>query len=387
MSVSFYLNLGLEMALIYVVSTISFDVVHYLLHRFAKSKYRFLQRLGDLHETHHRWFGPNLRHVDELAMPNLMHHRIPEYLNQVAVTGAFLLVANPLAVALVAVVHTVALVFVLCWRGVDMNHQKTVRLKHPRGHFFVTPSYHYLHHVHNDSHMGSFVQVFDWIMGSCVHLKGQRVAMTGASGAYGSAMKNLLERAGAIVTPLKYGVDYDYADYGRVHDVLRNADILVLAHGSKVEDAMAANCDSFVALIELFRSLTQERLVPPQVWAMGSEIECHPTFGVSELAAYAQSKRAYARYARNYNRAEDILYRHIVTSAFTSRMGRGLMSAKAAAWLSLWLIKRGFRYVPVTYTGVALLNFGLFVAGDRIEAIARLGRSVPASDTTEIVAA
>ena len=160
-----------------------------------------------------------------------------------------------------------------------------------------------------------------------------------------------------------------------------------LAHGSKVEDAMAANCDSFVALIELFRSLTQERLVPPQVWAMGSEIECHPTFGVPELAAYAQSKRAYARYARNYNRAEDILYRHIVTSAFTSRMGRGLISAKAAAWLSLWLIKRGFRYVPVSYTGVALLNFGLFVAGDRIEAIARLGRSVPASDTTEIGAA
>ncbi len=28
-----------------------------------------------------------------------------------------------------------------------------------------------------------------------------------------------------------------------------------------------------------------------------------------------------------------------------------------AAAVALWLIRRGFRYVPVTYTGIAFLNF------------------------------
>ena len=53
----------------------------------------------------------------------------------------------------------------------------------------------------------------------------------------------------------------------------------------------------------------------------------------------------------------DVLYRHIVPSAFRSRMGGGLMSGRTAAAIALWLIRRGFRYVPVTYTGIAFLNF------------------------------
>ncbi len=38
-------------------------------------------------------------------------------------------------------------------------------------------------------------------------------------------------------------------------------------------------------------------------------------------------------------------------------MGPGLMSGRTAARLAFWLIRRGFRYVPVTYTGIALVNF------------------------------
>jgi hypothetical protein len=38
--------------------------------------------------------------------------------------------------------------------------------------------------------------------------------------------------------------------------VLADADVLVLSHGSKRDQAMAANCDSFVAFIEAFKQLT-----------------------------------------------------------------------------------------------------------------------------------
>jgi hypothetical protein len=42
-------------------------------------------------------------------------------------------------------------------------------------------------------------------------------------------------------------------------------------------------------------------------------------------------------------------------------MGPGLISGKSAARWALFLIRRGFRYVPVTYTGVALVNWFKFL--------------------------
>ncbi len=54
---------------------------------------------------------------------------------------------------------------------------------------------------------------------------------------------------------------------------------------------------------------------------------------------------------------QGLLYRHIVPSAFRSQMGPGVMSGRTAAAIALWLIRHGFRYVPVTYTGIAFVNF------------------------------
>ena len=41
-------------------------------------------------------------------------------------------------------------------------------------------------------------------------------------------------------------------------------------------------------------------------------------------------------------------------------MGPGLISGETAAKVALFLIRRGFRYVPVTYTGIALVNYFKF---------------------------
>lgn len=97
--------------------------------------------------------------------------------------------------------------------------------------------------------------------------------------------------------------------------------------------------------------------MPAEVWAVGSEIECHPAFGDPELQSYALSRRAYARAAARLMHDQELLYRNIVPSAFRSRMGGGMMSGRTAARVALWLIRHGCRYVPVTYTGIAFLNF------------------------------
>jgi hypothetical protein len=47
------------------------------------------------------------------------------------------------------------------------------------------------------------------------------------------------------------------------------------------------------------------------------------------------------------------------------------MSGRTAATVAFWLIRRGFRYVPVTYTGIAFLNFiPYFLRGLRAHAAA-----------------
>ena len=129
---------------------------------------------------------------------------------------------------------------------------------------------------------------------------------------------------------------------------------------------MQANCTSFLTMIARFRDLMRDRQVPVEVWAVASEIECHPAFGDPILKTYADSKRAYARAASRLVHDRDVLYRHIVPSAFRSRMGSGLISPRTAAAIALWLIRRGFRYVPVTYTGIAFLNFVPFFIRARL---------------------
>ena len=84
---------------------------------------------------------------------------------------------------------------------------------------------------------------------------------------------------------------------------------------------MEANCGSFVAILERFRELHRGERFPVEVWAVGSEIECHPAWGDPDLRIYLDSKRAYARRARHYFHDRSFIYRHIVPSAFTYTTG------------------------------------------------------------------
>lgn len=351
-----------EAAAAFLLGTILFDGIHYLLHQFVKSRYSVLQKLSRLHLYHHRFFTPTLQINADFANDNLRGHVMLEYLCQMIGILACLVIFAPAAILLAILFQTALSGMVwFYWRGSDLHHRSYTRLPSYRGGWYVTADYHALHHVHPSNYYSAYIKVIDLLLGTGNQIAGKRLAMTGANGALGSKMKQLLEKEGAEIVTFKYGEDYTYDNYEKLNKPLQSADILLLCHGSKYQHAQQANCDSFVKIIELFKAAQPDRRVPLEVWAVGSEIECHPTFGIKKIQVYADSKRNYARYARAYYRDHQIQYRHLVHSAFNSPMGPGLMSAGVAAWISVFLLKRGFRYIPVTYTGFAFLNYLRFV--------------------------
>lgn len=205
------------------------------------------------------------------------------------------------------------------------------------------------------------------LFGTATTLKGRRVAMTGLSGALGRELAKALQKEQvASVTPLRHGVEWSEDDYADLARMLAETDVLVLCHGTKdAHAALSVNCTSAMSINELFKQVpvrTGPELIP-EVWYVGSEAELHGALplGDAVMQAYAESKRAFVPFARAYYDDETILYRHIVPAAFRSRMGSAVAGADWAARVAIWWIRRGAQYVPVTYTGLAFVNYFRFM--------------------------
>lgn len=351
----------IEAIIAFLMGTILFDFVHFGLHQCLRSNYFFLRSIGRLHSVHHRFYSAGLKIKTEWMQANLWQHVLFEYSVQTVGIVCCYFFFNKMAILLALFLETLILFYVLWCRGVDFHHKPYTVLPSYRGGPFVSAAYHAMHHFNPNHFFSGYIKVFDYLFGTGLQLTGKRIAMTGANGALGSNMKILLEKAGATVTTFKYGVDYNYDNYETLTTPFAQADILFLCHGSKYEDAQQANCDSYIRMIELFKSVHPRTMIPIEVWAVGSEIECHPCFGIKKIKIYARSKRNFAKVAHHYFHDKDIQYRHMVHSAFISKMGPGLMSAKFAARSTLFLLKRGFKYIPVSYTGFAYLNYFRFI--------------------------
>lgn len=350
----------LQAGLVFVVSTALFDALHWVLHQWERSKVPLLRTFSSWHWVHHKFLGLDMQINPAYARANIWFHILPEYLTSMAGTLVFLLVFPWPPIAAVAAIRTVMLVMTLREEGLDYNHMSMDRVGGQQGLLWVDNNYHAMHHVYPHNFFSSFANVFDLVAGTSCQIEGRHFLVTGASGAFGSAMVAKLESLGAIVEIAKSGVDFTPGNYAAMREKLERADVLVLSHGAKTDDCWNANNVTFRDLIELFTEIGKARLTPPEVWALGSEVEFHGDMGLDELRAYSASKRAFALRARDYYRSDALIYRHIVPSSFTSAMGRGAMSAATAVNIALFFIRRGFRYVPVTLTGLAVLNYFRF---------------------------
>lgn len=350
----------LQIALAFIVSTALFDVLHWALHKWQDSRSPLLRRLSSWHWVHHKFLGVDMQINPAYARANIWFHILPEFLTSMAGTLIFLLVFPWQPVAAVAAIRIVMLVMTLREEGLDYNHMSMDRVGGQQGLLWVGNNYHAMHHVYPSNFFSSFANVFDLVAGTTCQIEGRRFLVTGAGGAFGSAMVAKLTGLGGIIETAKSGVDFSAGNYSAMREKLARTDVLVLAHGAKSEDCWNANNVTFRELTELFTDIGKTRLTPPEVWALGSEVEFHGDMGMDELKAYSASKRAFAVRARDYYRSDALIYRHIVPSSFTSAMGKGAMSAATAVNISLFFIRRGFRYVPVTLTGLAVLNYFRF---------------------------
>ncbi|WEK06184.1 MAG: hypothetical protein P0Y65_08030 [Candidatus Devosia phytovorans] len=350
----------LEAALVFVVSTTLFDTLHWLLHRWENSSIPLLRKFSSWHWVHHKFLGVDMQIDPAYARQNLIYHVLPEYLTSMLAIALFLLAIPWEPVALIAVVRTVMLVMTLREEGLDYNHMSMDRVGGQQNMFWVGNSYHAMHHIYPHNFFSSFANTFDIFVGTTCQIAGRKFLVTGAGGAFGSALVAKLQALGGEVQTAKSGTDFSAGNYLAMRQKMEWADVLVLSHGAKTDDCWNANYVTFRDLIDIFTDIGHTRLTPPEVWALGSEVEFHGDMGMDELRDYSASKRAFALKALDYYKSDALIYRHIVPSSFTSAMGKGPMSAATAVNIALFFIRRGFRYVPVTLTGMAVLNYFRF---------------------------
>lgn len=356
------------------VGSIIYDVAHWVAHHSHRSPYWCFRLLARTHAVHHKFFDRNLNFNQKFRLKNMLLHLPSELLFQM--TGSLLssiIVETWFPTISQMIRPSLMLVFVIeitrsgivAWNsGYDSNHMSYSTVPKDPNFLFVGPQYHALHHMDPHHYFGSMTRLVDWIAGTAVSLQGRRVALTGSRGSFGLALsKQLSLEKVKCIHPLRFGIEWNYESYSGLESILANTDILVLAHGSKdPNQAVQANCKSSAAIIELFklcRGPSKTKLLP-EVWYVGSEAELHGAW-TSDMEGYTNSKRAFVPFARAYYDENSFIYRHIVPAAFDSGMGHALVTADWAARVAIWWIRRGARYVPVTYTGIAFVNYFRFI--------------------------
>ncbi|OCL13446.1 hypothetical protein AOQ84DRAFT_283122 [Glonium stellatum] len=358
---------------LWLTGSFFFDIVHYLLHQCSKSQHRSLRLVGQLHMVHHLYFNRRLQFNNRYRWHNICVELPLELGCQLFGTWLGWLVAKNFGLtgpgylskqffSLVLIVEIARELIVAILDGRDSNHKTYSTVPKDPNWFMVGPEYHALHHVNPKAYISSAFYLFDWLFGTGYTLQSRRITLTGASGAFGEAIKKELQHESVkCIQELEFGADWTYDSYDATIPTLANTDVLILAHSSEWDDTTKTNSGSTAKLIELFRQHRQagpgHKMLLPEVWYVGNDAELHPSWGIPSLQLFSHSKHVFPLSARALYNDSSILYRHIVVSAFSSSTGPAVASAKWTARAAMWWIRRGAQYVPVTYTGLAYLYY------------------------------
>jgi hypothetical protein len=361
------------LSLLYLLCTgsVFFDVAHHMLHRCNKSSHLLFRRLARIHHYHHLYFTRHMN-FDERYLQQNRFQALPLEL-ALQIVGStlgylFASYATPNGLVWCTRNHLLSIIgfetlrttFVILTCGRDSNHLIYKTAPKDTNWILVGPEFHALHHVYPDRYMSSFIKFFDWVWGTAYSFRRKRFTVTEGGAFVQGIIKGLESEEGvACIRKLTIGTDSDH------HDLLSDTDVLILAHGYDGKDALSSNCDSATRLVKLFKQCGATNpacQTLPEVWYIGSEIEFHPFWRNAQPQHDSQSKqRTFLPYARSCFDDPDIIYRHIVLPSFLSSVGNAVFSADWAARCAMWWIRRGARYVPVTYTGIAWLDYFKFM--------------------------
>lgn len=283
--------------LLFLASTVFFDVVHWILHGMLSSRFGILRALARPHGVHHAWIDRELRVNWEYQGANVWCHLVLEYVSQLAFTAALALVLpRGLLLGLVAM-QTLVFLLLLREEGLDLNHRPQPVVEVARPSVFCPVAYHALHHAYPNAFFSSYVKIVDGFLGTAIHLPSLRIGLVGSRSAFGRALRGALRAAGACDV-----VDVEAAG--------ERADIDVLVLCEPVNDLEAS--------VEAYLATNGSRQLPGEVWAV--------------LASPADST------ARHYYGDRRLRFRPIV-------LPRGAQGDEAvmsrAARKSLWWIRRG----------------------------------------------
>lgn len=288
---------------LWVAGTVVFDAVHWVLHLMLASRWAPLRVLAWPHGVHHRWLDRELRTNWPLQRANVFCHLVPEYLTQLAFSGALFWLLPPTPVWVCIGLQTMLFAYLLSQRGLDVNHRAVEILDAHRPGWLCPPAYHALHHVFPDAHFSAYTKLVDAVVGGAEQLAGRRFGLAG-EGPLVVALDGALAEAGARTHRVS----------AREGAELAGLDVLVLG-----DAALPAR-----AWTESFVAAAGDRLLPPEVWA------------VCETAEDAE--------ARHYVRDPRVGYR-VLHAADPGSLDAE--SARRAARRALWQLRRGAHFVAL----------------------------------------
>jgi hypothetical protein len=291
--------------LLWVVGTVVFDAVHWVLHGMLRSRWRLLRGLAWPHAVHHAWLDRTLSVHWELQGRNVWCHLVPEFLTQGAFTaGAALLVPAPIAWGCF-ILQAAVFVALLSYRGLDVNHRPIDYLDAYPPSFVCRPAYHALHHVYPDAYFSAYGMFVDWLVGGGLYLRGRTVTLAGTRTAFEDALcAELRARGGRIGDRIDGPLDARLAE----------VDVLLL-------------CDTVTVagpLIEALAAATRRRRLPPEAW-------------VASIGTDATARRCYTD--------GRVLHR---TLAMTDAAELDPAAARRAARVATFFLFRGARWVSTT---------------------------------------
>lgn len=233
--------------LLFLASTVFFDVVHWILHRMLASRWALVRAVAWPHGIHHRWIDRRLRVNRRYRTANVWCHLVLEYVTQLTFAALLALVIPAWLAIGLAGMQTVVFLVLLRERGLDLNHRARPVVEVAEPAVYCPVAYHALHHAFPDAFFSSYVKVVDVVLGTAIDLRSLRIGLVGSSSPFGRSMGRRLRRAGVR----------DLVEL-RAPDDRVDIDVLVLCEPPA----------DLAAQVESFLGANGGRQLPPEVWAV-----------------------------------------------------------------------------------------------------------------------